>query len=538
MASFFSLKLKQALSALLSVAIALSPLTPATAQATTFTCSATMADSGQDPRCAAVRVGGVPIAYPKLQWTMVSEVPVAAEAGSTQVVGGSQALALANRTALVLDLAPSDIANLNTTFPANVPYVFARYNPLDMTLRVDLFKLEKSVTSSGPRAHMLHAAFTPAHGDHWRANRSYIHPNAYQAGVTPGVNPFSTFQRAGSEEFHEISLAGAQVAMGHAMRMAGAPLGLLAVTQTRFSQETRRSGNAFRKRVETWTYGHAKPRWMIAMPADVLSRSTTLAFASFCANNPRTDECARYQTAVSGVAFEEFTGGTLNELEERWLVDYQRRSGLGFLGALVLGVIGSFAISALMGAAGISLGATGAAGTVGGASTGTALGSFGSFLTSNGLITGVTGLGQAIAIEAAYIALRLAVVGGASPGSVIKADLGVLLGNVRVHKGHQSPHSLNAMQQKLNNQVAPRVRGSLQAATPGSGGMLRGFSATVLGDCPVGAKLASCTGNSGMVPRVDQFTEQNRVQFTKDTGGNLTRDISPFNNRPVGAQPQ
>lgn len=526
---FFSARIKRVLSAFVSVALVLTQSLPLTANATTFACNASLADAGQDPKCAAVRVGGVPIAYPKLQWEKLTEVSLAAKAGSTEMVGGSQAVALANRTALALGLSPSDIANVNTTFPANVPYVFARYNPLDMTLRIDLFKLDKQIDGGGPKAYMMHSVFTPAHGDHWKANRSYIHPDAFTAGTTPGLNPFEAFKQTGSNEFHDISVAGAQVAVGHAMRMSGAPLGMLAVTETRFSQVTKKSGGVFKKTIRTWTYGHAKPRWMIAQPADVLSRSTTAVFASFCAHDPRIDECPRYQTAVSGVSFEEFTGGTLLEDEEKWEVDFQKKSGLSFLGALILGVLGSFAISALMASAGISLGATGAAGAVGGAGSGTALGSFGSFLTSQGFITGVTGLGQAIAIEAAYVAASMAVIGGANLSSVIAMSPAVLLGSVRVHKGFQSPAELNKIQAKLNTEVSARVRGNFHDAAPDSGTSLKGFSRTVMGDCEVGRKLADCSaGSSGMVPRVDQFSEQNRVQFTKETNGAVTRDSNPL----------
>lgn len=526
--TFFTSRIKRVLSAVVSVALVFTQTLPLSAHATTFTCNASLADAGQDPRCAAVRIGGVPVAYPKLQWEKISEVPLASKAGSTEIAGGSQAMTLANRTALALGLSPSDIANVNTTFPANVPYVFARYNPIDLTLRIDLFKLDKQVDTSGAKAYMMHATFTPAHGDHWKANRSYIHPDAYTAGTTPGLNPFSAFLQSGSNEFHNISLAGAQVAVGHAMRMSAAPLGLLAVSETRFSQVTTKSGGLFKKTVRTWTYGHAKPRWMIAQPTDVLSRSTTPAFAAFCANDPNIEECPRYQTAVSGVSFEEFTGGTLLEEEEKWEVDFQKKSGLSFLGALVLGVLGSFAISALMASAGISLGATGAASAVGGASSGTALGSFGSFLTTQGVITGVTGLGQAIAIEAAYVALSMAVVGGANLSSVIAVSPGVLLGSVRVHKGLQSPQELSRIQAKLNTEVSSRVKGEFHKGGPDSGSALKGFNRTVMGDCEVGKKLSECSASAnGMVPRVDQYSEQNRVEFTKETNGSVVRDAKP-----------
>ena len=39
-----------------------------------------------------------------------------------------------------------------------------------------------------------------------------------------------------------------------------------------------------------------------------------------------------------------------------------------------------------------------------------------------------------------------------------------------------------------------------------------------VGDCPPGTPLASCGGNSGVVPRVDTYTEHNTTQFIQDNG--------------------
>lgn len=524
--NFFSAAVKRALSAVVSVSLVLTSTLPSLAHAQSFPCSAAAADSGTDARCAAVRIGGVPVVYPKLQWQRVADMPTVATPGTSAIQGGSEAVSLANRTALALGMSASDVANANTLFPANVPYVFARYNPVDATLRIDVFKLEKGRTAQGSTTGLYHAVFSPAHGDHWKANRSYIHPDSYKTGMTAGVNPFQSFLEPGTDIFKNISMPAAQVAIGHAMRLAGAPLGLVSVADTRLSQHTKKSSSLFKKKIETWVYAHAKSKWFIAQPLDVLSRSTSNTYTAICAPDPDRDDCQRFETAVSGVAFEEFDGGTLSDHEDKWEIDYQKKSGLSFLGALILGVLGSFALAGILSAAGIS-GLSLGTGATAGASTGATMGTFGTFLVNQGLVTGFSSLTSALAVEAAYVGLSMAVIGGANLGSVITASPAVLLGHVRVNKGIYKPEDLDKYNKKLNDQVKPRTLGDFHTASPGNDKVLSSFSETVMGDCGPESKLASCTSANGMIPRVDQYTEQNRVEFVRDNAGSLIRDATP-----------
>lgn len=524
--NFFSSTFKKVLSSVVSVSLVLTSTLPSLAHAQSFPCNAWAADAGTDARCAAVRISGVPVVYPKLQWQRVSDMPTVSTPGSSSVQGGSEAVALANRTALALGVSASDVANASTLFPANVPYVFARYNPVDATLRIDVFKLEKGQAADGGKAGLYHAVFSPAHGDHWKANRSYIHPDAFKTGLSAGVNPFQSFLEPGSDSFKNISMPAAQVAVGHAMRLAGAPLGLVSVADTRLSQRTKKSSSLFKKKIETWVYAHAKSKWFIAQPTDVLSRSTSNTYTSFCAPDPQREDCQRFETAVSGVSFEEFEGGTLSAAEDQWEIDYQKQSGLSFLGALVLGVLGSFALAGILASAGIT-GLTAGAGATAGASSGATMGTFGSFLVNQGLVTGFSSLTTALAVEAAYIGLSMAIIGGANLGSVISSNPAVLLGRVKVSKGIYLPAALDKYNQRLNNLVKPRSLGEFHAAPPGSDKVLSSFSRTVMGDCGPDSKLTTCAGANGMIPRVDQFMEQNRVEFVRDTAGSLVRDATP-----------
>lgn len=489
------------------------------------------ADAGRVAGCSAVRIGGQVVGYPKLQWNRVSDMPMVERLGSARIVGSNQAIELANRSALALGLQAKDVASAVSFFPANVPYIIARYNPLDATLRVDIFKLEKTTVGNNKTAGLYLATFGPAHGDFWKASRAYIHPDSYKAGLTPGVNPFTTYRVSGDDLFHNISLSGAQVVVGHAMRMAGAPAAVLQVASPRFSTEKKSSGNAFRKKTEIIIRGHVKPRWFIAQPTQFMSRSTTMAPVSYCAPDPRRTNCALYETASAGVAFEEFTGGMLQSSENTWVLDTIEQSGWGFLAVLVVAVIGSFALAALgpalLGTAGAGAGAAAGGAAAGTAATSAATGMFGNFLVSQGLVSGFSSLAASIAVEAAYTAASMALLGGANLSSMMTLTPMALLGYSQVIKGTADLGSPDEYQTKLNWRVAPLTNGDFSQGAP----VLTSFGQTVYGDCLPDTKLSQCVGATGFVQRVDQYQEQNMVefmgQFVRDNNGELVRDATP-----------
>lgn len=519
----FTARLKKFISATVAVSLLVTSTLPGLASAQV--CNAVDAESGKSPNCAAKRVGGVPVAYPKFMWTQLSELATAAPTatGGVKVEGGPQAVALANRTALALGLDSSVVAQTASLMPGNIPYVLGRYNPAEGTLRIDAFKLEKTTGAGAPVVRMLTTQFTPDHGDAWKANRSYISPEDFRSGNVAGVNPFAAFRGSGDGEFHSISLSGAQVAMGHAMRALGAGVGALAVTDTRLSTVTTKSGGVLKKTIRTWVYGHAKPKWLLAVPKDVLRRSTTAAEAAYCATNPALTECPLYATAASGVSFEEFSGGTLSSAENTWEIDFMKQSGLTFIGALFLAVIGSFALAGIMSAAGFGS-AAGAGAGAGGAATGATLGGWGTWAAGQGIIgSGITQLG-AIAFEAAVIAGKMVLIGGANLNSLINIDAGVLSGDVTVAKGLHNEVTLG----KYDGRINDRVRGLISGSASDKGTMLIGVADTVYGStCGVGSTAAACAG-SGTVPRLDTYVESRAVDFVRDSDGKVLRENSPF----------
>lgn len=513
--SLFTRRLKQVVSAVVSSSILATTILPGYAAAQT--CSPSSLVNGYSDQCAVRTIGGVPVAYPKFTWTELSNVPYAVANGGSRVSveGGPQAVSLANRTALALDLDSSAVAQIMTLFPSNVPYVLGRYNPSEGKLRIDVFKLEKTTGSGAPTIRMLTSQFTPAHGDIWKANRNYISPSDFTSGTVVGVNPFSAYVGNGDGQFHNINLTGAQVALGHAIRAHGAGLGALAMAETRVSSVTTKSGGVFKKTVRTYVYGHAKPKWFLAVPKDVVRSSGSAQEAAYCAQDPALTQCPLYATASAGVSFEEMSGGTLSTIEDTWLIDFMKSSGLTFVGALFLGVIGSFALAGIMNAAGFAAGA-------GAGSAGATLGSFGTTAAAAGIIPANIGLVGAVAFEAAVVAGQMVLLGGANLNSLIAINAGVLTGNVNVLNGLHNQVTLTKYDLAINNNLRGLISG------PASGGMLSGVNQTVYGaGCAAGSNSAGCNA-LGSVPKPSAYSESRQFEFVKDGNGEVLRQNAPF----------
>ncbi|MNR71417.1 hypothetical protein D3C71_20320 [compost metagenome] len=493
-------------------------------------CNALSAERGEQAGCAAVRLegGGGVVAYPKIQWEWIADAPAPTNATGSAVVSSPEAVTLANRSAVALGVNSNEVASAIQMFPSNVPLVFARYNPMELTLRIDLFKLEKATRGSETRAGLYHATFTPAHGDFWKASRAYIDPARQADGNVAGLNPFARFTSSNPAVFQHITVAGAQVAVGHAMRYVRAPLAVLAVADARYTQRTEKSGNAFRKKTKTIVTAHVKSSWMIAYPQGFQSRSTSMPMATYCANDPAASSCPAYQVASSGVVFEEFEGGTLSGFENQWDVWEKTQSGLGFLAVLAIAVILSFTLAGALAAAGIGAGAAGAGATgvaVGGSASAAtaATGLFGTLIGSVG-VTGFT-TATAIAFESAIVG-SLMMLGGANLSSMMHFSPSAVYGDVNVVAGYTENPDLDKIQRPTSERVQPLTVSDFSRGAPA----LTGFEQTVVGDksgCAIGKALSDCVGTTGVILRQDQYVEQNQVQFLRDNGGRIIRNDSP-----------
>ena len=453
------------------------------------------AERGYDANCAVRRLSdGTLLAYPKLQWERISDAPAVPGPSGAGLAPSQEALALANRAAVSLKLPSSEVASAVQAFPSNVPLVFARYNPMDMTLSIDLFKVERAVVGGEARAGVYHAKFGPGHGDAWRAAGAYAVPAARETGAV-GLNPFAAFKSPlgcpVNYVFCNITLSGAQVAVGHAMRYAGAPMSLVAINKTRSDTSQTKSGNAFVKKITTTVTGYAKPLWLIGYPAQFQARSASLPMATMCANDPRSERCPAYQVASAGVVFEEYEGGTLAGYEDSWELFKETKSGLGWLSVLVVAVVVSFATAGIGAAAGVGVGAAGGAGAAGAA--GVATGVLGSYAVAAGYTIG--SLAASIAVETALIGSLMAL-GGADLSAGLKFGMNAVYGQVETVKGWGDKPPQGDMDFRLNLRVHPLTHNDIHvdARFPGLDqkplNSLSAFGATFQGKLPTGPAAA------------------------------------------------
>lgn len=475
------------------------------------------ADAGTDARCGATDFGGVPVAFTKLQWEnlgTVDSLPAELRDLTTEASYAEQDV-LAHRSGVILEdegVLKSELMASVQAFPTNIPIVMARYDPTDSMLQVDVYKLIKAEGKS----YLMHTVFSPHVGDQWKANGAYLSPDVRRAGLTPGLNPFEAFKNGTDDRFSNISFAGAQVAVGHAMRMLQAPFGVVAVAQQDFVTKKKKSGGALRKKITITVEGFGYNKWYVAAPVQFAGRTADAPMARICASDPNeTVDCPLYEVATSGVSFEEFTGGTLSGAKESFGIVYKKsKSGFGFLAIIAFVFITSFIFAAIAPAL------PGLAGAGTGAVTGTTGGLYGTLASNLGLVGGgfQTALGAAAFETAVFTGVSM--LGGASFGDVFTGgtNFGV---SAETMKGFDVPRSTagdSKAQQTLTARMRPRLTGEIT-------GGLSGFTATTYGACAPGTTQETC-GNraSGIIARQDLLIEHNSVQFFRDTGGQVVRD--------------
>lgn len=206
---------------------------------------------------------------------------------------------------------PRSASKRMSLFPTNVPFVFGRYNPGALELRVDIFKIEK--TNGVMR--MMQAPFTPAHGDAFAAAMTYATAADRANGYSPGVNPFARYQHVGQDAFYNAgSLETAKVALSLAMRMSGASIGLLAQSHTRPNQTITKSGGWLKKTVTTTVEGWTKPEWFVGTPSQFQPQGVTETICAIDVADPSL--CPKYLAVPSDVAWSQWEGGNLPSFED------------------------------------------------------------------------------------------------------------------------------------------------------------------------------------------------------------------------------
>lgn len=466
------------------------------------------ADGAINEACTNLRAGGINAAMPRIQWTNESTDI----AGDVQVMlattqGLDKNTLDGNSAATVLGLTPDKVAAMAGAFPANVPFVVGRYEPMNKILRVDVFKVEKAMVNGVMSSTLQTMVFSPAYGDYWKAMGTYLSPEQRALGASVGPNPFTAFATAGDDSFSNISLKGALVAVGHAQRYVGAPMSLMVVYQPKNEQYSHTSGGIFYKTTTTYVDTYALPKYYLGLSAGLQGGLR----ASFCANDVTATTCNNSQVASSGVSFQQMTGG--NFLEDRTLVNRWSRSkgGLTGLTLFLLGGLTLLAIGELIPSLGIMVPKSAVKGTVG---TG----------APDSLATPVTG---------AFWANMLADSGitASSPLGSAFADAGLITNTTVSKAGYGGLYSVSgtAPAQESARETPPNPGHESQVQyvnRMATNGMVKGTVAQALapvamqlvGNCDTDLRLKDCTGASGIVPRADQYATFRSVEFIRDNG--------------------
>jgi hypothetical protein len=492
-------KIKKSICCLLMVTVnvmTMNSLTMSTAMAAPV-CSAYGANS-PTAACTTFKAGTTVVGVPRLQWNLVSEDLTENAQKELATLAGNHNELTGNTAANLRGLSSNEVASAVAAFPANVPMVVGRFEPMSNTLRVDIFKIERSVKNGKPISALYQTTFSPNYGDYWKAMGTYLSPAERQGGTAVGPNPFAAFSGTNPDTFNNISIKGAMVVLGHAQRYVGAPLSLLINHLPKTEQYTKKGGNIFRKKVTTFVDFSAKPEYFLGAPMAMQGGMQ----ASFCANDPTATSCEAYQAATSGVGFMKIEGGNLAEnstFVHQWS---ETKKGWTLLAVFVVAFVFGFAAAAI----GPALSAT-----VSGA-TSLAPTTIGAGFWSN--LLSMAGIGSSSAAGAAAIEAGIYTTVTAAKGSGFGGVYGV-------------SGVVNAQEKALNVAIEPShvsareyrdkmIKGG--ATTGGIDNALTPVRQQLVGSCGSGTLLKNCSGPSGILPRGDGYISFDGVEFMRDNG--------------------
>lgn len=387
-----------------------------------------------------------------------------------------------------------EISNRIGAMPKTAAYVFAMYAPDTAELVIEVHKVEK--TTDGKLV-VYRGDYTPHHGEFNRWKRDYMTPAEASDPAAVGKNPFAAFCGNGNcsnyatvnkadKVFRNMSWEAVGVAVGAAMKASDAHVGYIASTQTRFTQQVKKSGGAFKKKVKVTIQGFAKPQWFVATPLEVqpeggmssicvTSTGTTNALGS-------TSSCdSQYHVVSSGVSIMSWSGGNMPQTEEMLYNYVYKKSSFTVLAFTIL----TFALTwGLASALATAIGPV--AVTSGG---------FAATATIAPLATAALGAG----IYASTAVLTGAGITDAQAGWAGSTGNGVLKPN----QGTLDRHNRGLNQGIHNMQIESRV---------GTG--LQGVQTLYKGTCPEDWTAAACRADGrdpGSMHRPDSYRESNVV---------------------------
>lgn len=193
--------------------------------------------------------------------------------GKVEMLRGQQWITRANETSGMLGLESNQTADILERLPSNTPIILGRYLELSAQMRINVFRLVR--LPSGV-VNLYVADFTPHHGEYWRAARHYLTEAERLADSNAaGRNPFAG-NRGGNTDpiFYRVDRNQAQIALGHAMAYFRSSIAYFVEQDARWNVEQSQSGGWLRRRYTTTWSGYSKPKWSIALPAEVARYGT------------------------------------------------------------------------------------------------------------------------------------------------------------------------------------------------------------------------------------------------------------------------
>jgi len=417
------------------------------------------------------------VRYPLDNWSLLGEIAGRGSGGfDLRMLQGERWITAGREEVGQLGLSSDVVSKLMTAFPGHAAMVFATYSPENAQLRIRVVKAERHADG---RIRSFLGDFTPHHGERWAAQRHYLSVSEATDTTRAGRNPFASFRPADSTDpvFYNIGWSAAQVAVGHAMRLYNASSAFIALTDTRWNQSVRRSGNVFRQTVETTTEAWVRPIWFVALPLDHQPYGIQTAICVL----PGSTACPSLELlAHSGVSVSRWAGGNMPSPEDLLYSWTDSRSGFTvFAFALVTAALVWAAAAAIT----ASAGANALAGQLG---------------------TGLLSPGWVGLYAGGSYAVGSTVAGGGGPlTSAQQGYLGATGSGFLETPSSPSPHAA-----ALSTRIANRhVHGAMINGLEGTTQLYRG-------SCDERESVQRCRDRGldpGKLPRTDSFITQNNV---------------------------
>lgn len=220
---------------------------------------------------------------------------------------------------------------------AGPPIILGTYASSDGSLHIEAVR---SIKTIGGGVTIQTTDVTPRHFDLFKATQAFTTKEEQLEGKM-GRNPFDFAKSANAEDdaiFRSLSMDGAKVAMGLAMRQVGAAYAVMTVTKDDWRQWQRKKGGWFKKKIEYHTAVDTTSIYYVFTPATTIYAGDD---AVICADSPSNTSCPAELAVRSGVTAAQWTGGTFEEVKQLETYHHVKtiKKSFNFLKVLVIAVL-------------------------------------------------------------------------------------------------------------------------------------------------------------------------------------------------------